>query len=116
MQYQRGDCVFCLRVLNGEFDPTDQYGVARFEPLNPVRPGHMLFIPMGHCADATDETWSGPVLKAASSYVRSEGIQANIITSIGADATQTVFHFHMHVVPRRENDGLILPWTNQKRH
>lgn len=36
-----------------------------------------------------------------------------VITSIGADATQTVFHTHIHVVPRRPGDGLTLPWTGQ---
>ena len=40
---------------------------------------------------------------------------ANLITSIGAAATQTVFHLHVHVVPRHEGDGLLLPWSNQER-
>jgi histidine triad (HIT) family protein len=38
----------------------------------------------------------------------------NIITSVGAEATQTVFHLHLHVVPRRFGDGLALPWTGQE--
>ncbi|OHT47970.1 hypothetical protein BKG71_25700 [Mycobacteroides chelonae] len=51
---------------------------------------------------------------AAAVYLQRRGdIQANVITSIGPDATQTVFHTHIHVVPRRENDGLHLPWTGQ---
>lgn len=37
----------------------------------------------------------------------------NFITSSGLDATQTVFHYHMHIVPRHEGDGLRLPWTDQ---
>lgn len=36
-----------------------------------------------------------------------------IITSIGANATQTVRHTHLHVVPRRPGDGLALPWTHE---
>jgi histidine triad (HIT) family protein len=39
----------------------------------------------------------------------------NIITSAGSDATQTVFHLHLHVVPRRAGDGLALPWTGDHR-
>jgi len=35
----------------------------------------------------------------------------NVITSVGREATQSVFHLHVHVVPRREGDGLALPWT-----
>lgn len=40
---------------------------------------------------------------------------ANIITSRGSAATQTVYHLHLHVVPRREGDGLGLPWTDRQR-
>lgn len=36
---------------------------------------------------------------------------SNLITSAGAEATQSVFHLHVHIVPRGENDGLALPWT-----
>lgn len=40
---------------------------------------------------------------------------ANFITSAGPAATQSVFHLHVHLVPRFEDDGLILPWTGQRR-
>lgn len=39
---------------------------------------------------------------------------ANLITSRGGAATQTVFHLHVHVVPREAGDGLALPWTPQQ--
>jgi len=42
-------------------------------------------------------------------------LQANIITSIGSAATQTVMHAHIHIVPRAEGDGLKLPWADQFR-
>ena len=39
----------------------------------------------------------------------------NLITSAGIPATQSVLHLHIHIVPRYENDGLHLPWTDQRR-
>ena len=39
-----------------------------------------------------------------------------LITNIGPAATQSVWHLHVHVVPRTEGDGLLLPWSNQRRH
>jgi hypothetical protein len=41
------------------------------------------------------------------------GGQWNLITSAGTDATQSVFHLHVHLVPRRPNDGLKLPWSEK---
>ena len=83
-------------------------------PLHPVTAGHVLVIHDRHTVDAADDPRTAAVLMhAAASYVRFHRLQANIITSIGPDATQTVFHAHLHVVPRRLGDGLTLPWTGQ---
>lgn len=82
-----------------------------FEPLNPVTPGHVLIVPEDHVANAA----AGPRHAAAAMYVAAEYADrhesANIITSIGAAATQTVAHMHVHVVPRTPGDGLALPWS-----
>lgn len=85
-------------------------------PLNPVTAGHVLVIPPVHVVDACEElAITGDVFHDAARYIREEGIEAaNIITSVGAEATQSVFHLHVHVVPRRENDGLALPWTETR--
>lgn len=88
------------------------------EPLNPVTDGHLLVIPRRHVADAsTDPALTAVVMGRAAEITRDapEVGPANIITSIGADATQTVFHLHLHVVPRRAGDGLHLPWTGQQK-
>ncbi|MFD6400720.1 HIT family protein [Nocardia sp. NPDC060249] len=83
-------------------------------PLNPVTDAHILVIPRKHVDDATvDPILTGIVMKYAAEVADAVS-PANIITSIGAEATQTVFHLHVHVVPRRHGDGLHLPWTGQK--
>lgn len=108
------DCVFCVRITAGECEQTEVNSVVMFAPLNPVTPGHMLFVSRAHVVSAAASPWrAGNACLAAASYVAREQIEANIITSIGAVATQTVPHLHVHVVPRHEGDGLALPWTGQ---
>lgn len=117
--YRPGMCPFCTRIEAGEYLER-RSDVVRFEPLNPVVPGHMLFVPVRH-ASAADEDPMGAAraVKFAAEYIRDLNCpyrgNANIITSIGHFATQTVMHTHVHVVPRDINDGLHLPWTGQQR-
>lgn len=109
-------CVFC-DIANGDGPFEFEWEkVVAIVPLNPVTEGHLIFMPKEHVPDAAvDPSIAGDVMEAAAWYVaEQEPINANIITSIGAAATQTVFHLHVHVVPRRHGDGLALPWTNQK--
>lgn len=79
-------------------------------PHNPVAPGHTLVIPRDHVRDfGTDPDVSAIAMYRAAELV--QGPQAmNLITSRGREATQSVFHLHLHLVPRAENDGLALPW------
>lgn len=84
-------------------------------PLNPVIEGHLLVIHRVHSQDASaDPDVAADLMHVAATYIGYEGLQANIITSIGPHATQTVFHTHLHIVPRREGDGLPLPWMPQQ--
>jgi histidine triad (HIT) family protein len=108
------ECPFCGRIGRGEYDYADAYNVA-FEPLNPVTPGHFLVVPKTHVVSAlTHPTYAGRALRFAGYLANQMGIgSANFITSAGRAATQSVFHLHVHIVPRREDDGLILPWTGQ---
>lgn len=79
-------------------------------PLNPVVPGHTLVIPRAHIRDASESPHiAGRTMMRAAELARPP---FNIITSGGAEATQTVWHLHLHVVPRRAGDGLALPWTS----
>jgi histidine triad (HIT) family protein len=83
------------------------------EPLNPVVAGHVLVIPREHVADAlTSPVLTGLVMEYAARYASTGKVgSCNILTSAGKAATQTVFHLHVHVVPRRKGDGLLLPWS-----
>ena len=108
------NCPFCARIRDGEVDEIYNEGVVRFAPLNPVTPGHMLFVPVGHALHPNPER-AGAAVAAASHYARRKKEPFNLITSSGHAATQTIPHVHVHYVPRRENDGLTLPWTGQTR-
>ena len=93
-----------------------------FLPLDPVvqeERGHVLVVPRVHVRDFTVD----PEVTAATSRraaelgaeLRAAGRDLNQITSAGPAATQTVPHLHLHVVTRRAEDGLHLPWTGQKK-
>jgi len=108
------DCAFCGRVERGEYDYDDKYSVA-FQPLRPVTPGHFLVIPRKHVASALESPLhASRAASLAAELARLMELESfNLITSAGVAATQTVMHQHWHVVPRREGDGLHLPWTGQ---
>lgn len=88
-----------------------------FFPLNPATPGHTLVIPKTHIADLwqADEPLTsdlmGAVIRVGRAIDRAlspEGM--NLITSAGETAEQTVFHLHLHVVPRWKRDGFGKIW------
>jgi histidine triad (HIT) family protein len=111
------DCVFCKivrREAPAQITAETDYVIAII-PLNPVVPGHRLVIPKLHVESAvTNPAMTGTVMVHAAALAQYAGQPCNIITSVGAEATQTVFHLHIHVVPRRAGDGLPLPWTPQQ--
>lgn len=78
-----------------------------------VDPAHVFVLPRVHVEDAgTDPEVTAVVMRRAAELM-AEHPAANLITSKGAAATQSVYHLHVHVVPRQEGDGLPLPWTPQ---
>jgi histidine triad (HIT) family protein len=114
------DCVFCQIISKGAeverilgWRPYRSFPLV---PLQPVVPGHMLIIPLRHVRDALeDPELTGAVMESAAEYAASAGLfPCNIMTSVGREATQSVFHLHIHVVPRTEGDGLMLPWSEQQ--
>lgn len=110
-----GECVFC-QIVAGKAPATIVHrwdGAIAIVPLNPVTDGHLLVIPTRHVADFTEEPIvTGEVMEFAAMLAKPP---ANLITSAGAEASQTEKHFHVHVVPRRAGDGLALPWTGRER-
>lgn len=80
-------------------------------PLNPVTKGHTLVIPKTHVPDfASDPDVTAATMRRAAELMRWTDRPMNVITSRGREATQSVFHLHLHLVPRAANDGLALPW------
>lgn len=109
------DCVFC-RIVRGEApaDIVDEWPeVIAFRPLNPVVEGHVLVVPKVHFGDWTSDEETTGMVAACAVQLAPEG-DSNLITSAGTGATQTIRHLHFHVVPRRDGDGLALPWTGQE--
>ena len=111
------ECIFCA-IVAGRADASlvheDETAVV-FMDLNPVTPGHLLVVPREHAVGLDDldavtsaHVWSvGHDMARAlrRSSLRCEGI--NVMLCDGPAAFQTVFHFHLHVVPRFAGDG----WT-----
>lgn len=119
-------CDFCS-IARGQ-DPSadivceDRTWVAFF-PLHPATPGHTLIIPRIHVADlwAIDPPLGAELMAAAirvgqaiRSALEPEGM--NLITSAGEPAEQTVFHLHLHVVPRWRNDGFGRIWPTERNY
>lgn len=113
-------CPFCDIVLrNAPAMFVKQWNdTIAIAPLDPVTPGHLLVIPHIHVKNALERPEVTAVTMARACELASElrlhEASWNIITSVGELATQTVEHLHIHLVPRRPNDGLVLPWTPSK--
>jgi histidine triad (HIT) family protein len=113
-------CIFC-KILTGEIPATivgEDERTVTFMDINPATRGHMLVIPRAHAEDLLSvdpEDLQAVALASqrqaviAKERLGAEGV--NLVNSCGAVAWQTVFHFHMHVIPRYADDPLRLPWV-----
>jgi len=113
------DCIFCKIIageLPGQIVDEDDRTVA-FMDINPATRGHLLVVPRRHARDllevdqedlaatmATAQRMAGRVIE------RLDADGVNLLNSCRAAAWQVVFHFHVHVIPRYEDDPLKLPW------
>jgi histidine triad (HIT) family protein len=105
-------CVFCKIVRGTEPADIRWQGahVIAFTPLNPHVPGHILFVPRVHVKDATENLAVTAMTMEQAACWASGMKAANIITSIGRAATQSIGHLHIHVIPRGPSDGLRAGW------
>ncbi len=119
-------CPFCA-IAAGEDTAVEVVahgpGWLAFFPLNPATPGHTLIIPRQHVEDLWKlQPEDGPALMAAvikvgraiEAGLHPEGM--NLITSAGETAEQTVFHLHLHIVPRWHADGFGCIWPRGERY
>jgi histidine triad (HIT) family protein len=114
------DCIFC-KIVAGELPATivaEGERTLAFMDISPATRGHALVIPRAHATDLRDipdEDLQACVVAARRLAARMEerlgADGVNLINSCGAAAWQTVFHFHVHVVPRYVGDPLELPWV-----
>lgn len=113
------DCLFC-KIIAGELPAQivdeDEHTVA-FMDINPATRGHALVVPRTHARDLLEieEDELAATMWAVQRLARkvherlgADGI--NVLNSCGQAAWQTIFHFHMHVIPRYQGDPLRLPW------
>lgn len=113
------DCVFC-KILAGELPSLivdeDERTIA-FMDIAPATRGHALVIPRAHAADLMQigpEDLQATILAAqrlarrVKAQLGADGV--NLLNACGASAWQTVFHLHIHVIPRYRDDPLRLPW------
>lgn len=120
---RQDDCIFC-KIANGEIPATEiceNEGFRVILDLGPASKGHALVLPKEHYRDITElpekaagEAFSlaGKVGKAMQLGLGAAGF--NIVQNNGVVAGQTVFHFHIHVIPRYEGSPEMVAWTPGK--
>ena len=115
------NCIFC-KIANGEIPSAALYEDEEFRvilDLNPATKGHALILPKTHAAniyELPDELAGKAMILARHMATKmTERLHCdgfNIVQNNGELAGQTVFHFHMHLIPRYEGDGIGLGWTH----
>lgn len=115
----KDNCIFC-KLANGEIPTNTVYeddDFRVFMDASPATKGHSLIVPKQHFDNLfdMDEELAGKVLtvskKVASNLKEKLGCEGlNLVQNNGEIAGQTVFHFHMHVIPRYSGDGQSINW------
>jgi histidine triad (HIT) family protein len=112
-------CVFC-KIVAGQIPclklHEDEDTIA-FMDINPIGPGHALSVAKGHWPTvdvippeilAAVARTAQRVARAVMSELKPEGV--NLLQSNGPGAAQSVPHLHIHILPRRADDGLLMNW------
>lgn len=116
-------CIFC-KIANGEIPSSTIYEDENFRvilDLGPASKGHALILPKEHFPDvcALPDDWAAKVLplgaKISAAMKQALGCTGfNLVQNNGVSAGQTVFHFHMHVIPRYDGAPSIVSWKPGK--
>lgn len=113
------NCIFC-KIAAGEIPSSTVYEDDFFRVILDIAPaakGHVMIIPKQHMTNLFDvsEEIASKLLRLASHVANGmkkalccDGI--NMLQNNGAAAGQTVFHLHLHLIPRYENDQMNIPW------
>ena len=113
----KNECIFC-KIIKGEIPSFTVYENDDFKVILdrfPAAPGHVLIIPKAHYSDVfelSEEVAAKlyPLVKKIAQHIKevtgAEGI--NIVQNNGEAAGQTVHHFHLHIIPRKMSDTLVL--------
>ena len=117
------NCIFC-KIANGVIPSATIYEDDDFRAVldtGPATRGHALLLPKEHFSDlyGLDDDYCGKVFKVAKKIgtrmkekLNADGL--NIVQNNGAAAGQTVFHFHVHMIPRYKDDGAGIAWKPGK--
>ena len=113
------DCIFC-KIANGEIPSATLYEDEDFRvilDLGPASKGHALILPKAHAANiyeiSDDVAAKAMILAKKMATKMTEALKCdgfNIVQNNGEPAGQTVFHFHMHLIPRYEGDQVGITW------
>lgn len=113
------NCIFC-KIADGEIPAATLYEDEEFRvilDLSPASKGHALILPKDHYAnlyEMPDELagkamiLARKIIKAMTDVLKCDGY--NVLQNNGAAAGQTVFHFHIHLIPRYKDDHVGLTW------
>ena len=113
------NCIFC-KIAAGEIPSTTLYEDDDFRVILDIEPaskGHALILPKEHCAnlyELDDELAAKALVLAKKMITKLTDILGcdgyNVLQNNGPAAGQTVFHFHMHLIPRYKNDNVKIGW------
>ena len=113
------DCIFC-KIANGEIQSATLYEDEDFRvilDLGPASKGHALILPKAHAANiyeiSDDMAAKAMILAKKMATKMTEALKCdgfNIVQNNGEPAGQTVFHFHMHLIPRYKGDQVGITW------
>ena len=114
------DCIFC-KIANGEIPSATLYEDEDFRvilDLGPASKGHALILPKAHAANiyeiSDDMAAKAMILAKKMATKMTEALKCdgfNIVQNNGEPAGQTVFHFHMHLIPRYKGDNVGITWN-----